>query len=252
MECSPITRLMFVGMWNFADDCGRLPFSTKTIKAQIFPSDDISLDTISGMIQELSKNGLILHYSVANKDYFQITGWHHQRIDKPQPAKYPAPINGYSKTIPGTFATEGIGEEGKREEKKDSEADASDAGASVVVDHRKRLFNEGLQKLAAITGKGPDACRSFVGKCLKAASDDAVTVLGLIEEAERNQAIDPAAWIAARLKPAENGYGKTQPQSGGSILAVIDRRLAEIAREGELDPALPTHSVLQLPARSVR
>jgi hypothetical protein len=62
-----------------------------------------------------------------------------------------------------------------------------------------------LKKLASMTGKGPDACRSFVGKCLKAAEDNAVTVLGLIEDAERNQVVDPAAWIAARLKPAQQG-----------------------------------------------
>jgi hypothetical protein len=88
--------------------------------------------------------------------------------------------------------------ETETETEKNSEANAS--GAEAPADHRKRLFNEGLKKLAAMTGKGPDACRSFVGKCLKAASDDAVTVLGLIEEAERNGAIDPSAWIAARLK----------------------------------------------------
>ena len=90
--------------------------------------------------------------------------------------------------------------------KKDSDADAS--GAEAPIDHRKRLFNEGLAKLAAMTGKGPDACRSFVGKCLKAASDDAIVVLGLIEDAERNQTVDPTAWIAARLKPRENSNGR--------------------------------------------
>lgn len=101
--------------------------------------------------------------------------------------------------------------------RKISEAIASDAGASV--DHRRRLFDEGLPKLARLTGKGPDACRSFVGKCLKAASDDAVTVLGLIEEAERNQVVDPSAWIAARLKPAEFANGKAK---SGIIQAADD------------------------------
>src|SRR6267142_4591410 len=52
-------------------------------------------------------------------------------------------------------------------QQKDSDANAS--GADAPIDHRKRLFNEGLEKLRAMTGKGPDACRSFVGKCLKAA-----------------------------------------------------------------------------------
>jgi uncharacterized protein YdaU (DUF1376 family) len=89
------------------------------------------------------------------------------------------------------------------QEKKDSEPIGS--GVEAPIDHRKRLFDEGLPKLARLTGKGPDACRSFVGKCLKASGDDAVTVIGLIEEAERNQVVNPSAWIAARLKPVEIG-----------------------------------------------
>jgi hypothetical protein len=104
---------------------------------------------------------------------------------------------------------------------KNSEANASGAEAP---DHRKRLFGEGLSTLAKLTGKGPDACRSFVGKCLKAAGDDAVTVLGLIEDAERNQVVDPSAWIAARLKgPNANGT------SGSKIIQAADdlrRKLA--------------------------
>jgi len=81
-----------------------------------------------------------------------------------------------------------------------SEAKASGAEAP---DHRSDLFGRGLKTLAQITGKGPDACRSFVGKCLKEAKDDAVTVLGLIDDAERNRVADPSGWIAARLKAKE-------------------------------------------------
>src|SRR6266704_295368 len=104
--------------------------------------------------------------------------------------------------------------------KKDSDADAS--GADAPIDHRKRLFSEGLQKLASMTGKGPDASRSFVGKCLKAASDDAVTVLGLIEDAERNQVVDPTAWIVARLKPKGDSNGRrTVHEAADDLLAKV-------------------------------
>jgi hypothetical protein len=205
MECSLNARLLFIGMWNFADDLGRLPLSLKTIKASILPGDDISLDTIRGMVAELSKNGLVLTYEAAGREYLQITGWQHQRIDKPQAGKCPAPVNGYSKNVLGTLPPDRKGEE-ERGKEENPEANAS--GAIAPIDHRKRLFSEGLSRLAALTGKGPDACRSFIGKCLKAASDDAVTVLGLIEDAERNQVIDASAWIAARLKPVGDTYGK--------------------------------------------
>jgi len=197
MECSMAARLLFIGMWNFADDLGRLSLAPKTLKAQIMPSDDITSDTILGMVAELSLNGLVLLYEVEGRQYIQITGWQHQRIDKPQPGRCPPPVNGYSENIRGMVATEGKGKEGKGKEY-NSEPIGSDAVASV--DHRKRLFDEGLPKLARMTGKGQDSCRAFVGKCLKAAGDDAVIVLGLIDDAERNQVADPSAWIAARLK----------------------------------------------------
>lgn len=117
MECSLNARLMFLGMWNFADDSGRLPYSPKSIKAQIFPSDDLSLETIRGMILELSANGLVLIYAIEGKEYLQITGWHHQRIDKPQKPKCPAPFFDDSENVPGTLPPDTIGKDtiGKKE-----------------------------------------------------------------------------------------------------------------------------------------
>ena len=91
MECSPIARLLFIGMWNFADDHGRIPCAPKTIKAQIFPGDDMDAKNIRRMIGELSSNGLVRLYEVRGKEFLLITGWHHQKIDKRQPAKYPDP-----------------------------------------------------------------------------------------------------------------------------------------------------------------
>lgn len=125
----------------------------------------------------------------------------------------------------------------------DSDAAASDAGASG--DPRTRLFNEGLATLAKMTGKGPNACRSFVGKCLKAADDDAVVVLGLIEEAQHNRVADPSAWIAAHLKTRTKPNGKNQ---GGGLLAALDRALEQ---SQDADLAATAHPVLLIPKRPV-
>ena len=113
MECSVTARLMFIGLWNFADDCGRLPCSPKTIKAQIFPNDNINSETIRGLINELSSNGLLLIYTTENKDFLQITGWQHQRIDKPQAPKYPAPFFDDSTNEPRTLPPDRKGEDRK-------------------------------------------------------------------------------------------------------------------------------------------
>jgi len=201
MECSLNARLLFIGIWNFADDLGRMPLSIKTIKASIFPGDDISIDAIRGMIVELSKNDLVLIYENSGREYLHVTGWNkHQRIDKPQSAKHPGPFDDHSTNIPGPFPPDRKGKERIGKEGSSDKANALSDAEPASRDFRSELFHRGLETLARLTGKGPDACRSFVGKCLKAASDDAVTVLGLIEDADRNHVVDPSAWIAARLK----------------------------------------------------
>lgn len=219
MECTMSARLLFIGMWNFADDLGRLPLSAKTLKAQIMPSDDVSSDVILGMVSELSRNGLVLIYEVEGRSYIQIVGWQHQRIDKPQPGKCPAPVNGYSSTIPGMVATEGKGGEGSG--KDSSEPIGSGAEAP---DPRARLFDEGLRKLAELTGKGPDSCRSFVGKCLKEAKDDATAVLGAIDDAHRNRVADAPAWISKVLKG--RGSSVSAPMSDRDWEAIVKTFMA--------------------------
>jgi hypothetical protein len=121
LECSPIARLLFIGIWNFADDAGRLPFSPKSIKAQVFPGDDFSIDDIRGMLNELSANGLILIYSVDDKEYLEVTGWHHQRIDKPQPPRYPAPFVDNSTNAPRPLPPDRIGKDRRGKDKKGKE-----------------------------------------------------------------------------------------------------------------------------------
>jgi hypothetical protein len=118
MECSRDARLLFVGLWNFADDAGRMAYSAKRIKAQVFPSDDLTADDIHGLITELTRNGLTLLYAVDGKEYLAITGWHNQVINRPQPSKTPPPTKGRSLSEHGTLidGREGKGREGKGEE----------------------------------------------------------------------------------------------------------------------------------------
>jgi len=47
-ECTLGARLLFMGMWNFADDEGRMENSPKRLKMQIFPGDDIDVTALVG------------------------------------------------------------------------------------------------------------------------------------------------------------------------------------------------------------
>ncbi len=89
-DCSPTARLLFIGLWNFSDDGGRHPASAKRAKMEIFPGDDFTLFEIETLLNELLSAGLIVSYTVESQRFWQITGWHHQKIDKPT-YKHPEP-----------------------------------------------------------------------------------------------------------------------------------------------------------------
>ncbi len=188
MECSPIARLMFVGMWNFADDAGRLPLSPKTIKAQVFPGDDITPETIRGMVGELSANGLVVVYAVDGKEYLQITGWRHQKIDKPQPAKYPPPPE-HSPNAPRLVAPE------RREREEGKEEDA--ASAAPVVPSDEADFFRRIKQVA-----GPNA--GGLGKrLLEAKQGNVALARAAVEQASTKQ--DPREYLGAIIRGRGGG-----------------------------------------------
>lgn len=83
-------RLLFIGMWNFADDGGIIPGSWKRLKMQIFPADELGKDQIEKLVSELVMVGLVRSFTHENQAFLQIIGWHHQKIDRPN-YRYPQP-----------------------------------------------------------------------------------------------------------------------------------------------------------------
>lgn len=88
MSCRPMARLLFIGIWNFCDDGGNHPLAPRTIKALIFPGDDISSDEVAQLLLELMDNDLLQTYVVDGKTYIHVRGWKHQKIEKKN-FKYP-------------------------------------------------------------------------------------------------------------------------------------------------------------------
>jgi hypothetical protein len=93
IACSTIARLLFIGMFNFADDNGVHPASYIRLKAEIFPGDNFTTTEIKQWVDELINNRLIQKYIVEDKAYLIITGWkNHQKIEKPT-YRHPLPQN---------------------------------------------------------------------------------------------------------------------------------------------------------------
>lgn len=92
VSCSPIARLLFIGLWSFCDDAGIYPASSMSLKMLVFPGDTLSAKETESLINELIQNKLLAKYEVDGKGYWQVTGWHHQKISRPY-YKYPPPLH---------------------------------------------------------------------------------------------------------------------------------------------------------------
>lgn len=191
-------RLLFIGLWNFCDDCGRHALSARTIKAEVLPGDDISLEDVLGMLQELSNNNLITTYSVDGKEYLQINGWRHQRIDKPQAPKHPGPSDDHSKNDLGTFPPDRIGGDRKGKEEPPSEGASAPAEASPD----KELFDLGKRVLGANAGGlitrlknhcGMEAAKKHLGDAA-GKSDPREWVGAIIRDPDAKEDAEHEAW----------------------------------------------------------
>lgn len=90
VECSRNARLLFVLMWMFCDDNGIHPANAKQLRMECFPGDDdMTSDVVQGLVDELKQQQLLTEFENDGARYLSVTGWKHQRIDKPQPGKYP-------------------------------------------------------------------------------------------------------------------------------------------------------------------
>jgi hypothetical protein len=86
VELDPVDRLLFIGLWNFADDEGYMPFSPKRIKMQVFPADSLE---ISVGLQNLISIGALTLYDSEAGQVLHVTNWaKHQKVSNPTKSKY--------------------------------------------------------------------------------------------------------------------------------------------------------------------
>lgn len=276
MECSALARLLFIGMWNFADDAGRMTYSAKTLKAQIFPSDDISVANVQRLVDELSTNGLVRVYEVDGRQYLHITGWHHQKVDKPKESKIPGPVAEQSSNDRRRVATDPILVEGSRRE-------GSQPDPDEMVETRARepasksQFTEGSKALAAafwiaVGFENPlDIPPQLAGVDWRAVEwERAGWTVDLIGTEAKRLALDRplkpltyfekvfATAFAKRQAPlpvvevreaekltVTHGPGKPQSRSG-SLIASLDREIADLESQEAADLEMPEGSFRRL------
>jgi hypothetical protein len=97
-ECSPLARILFVGLWCEADREGRLEDRVKRIKADCLPYDDCD---VSALLNELDVRGFICRYEANGSRYIAIPEFkkHQNPHCKEQDSSIPAPCMHGASTV---------------------------------------------------------------------------------------------------------------------------------------------------------
>lgn len=202
MNLSIPARYGFQGMWPFCDDGGNHPASARTLKAEIFPSDEITADQVQALVDEMIAQGLVVVYEVAGKQYWHVTGWHHQRIEKPtfKHPKFeeslqinPRAVADKSPNPPRALypVLEGSGKEGNGEDS--VPAGTGNAGALPSPSMTDSQIWDAAIELLSKSGMGEKEARTFLGKLLRDHGNPALHEA--VRAAIAEQPVDPRAYL---------------------------------------------------------
>ena len=87
-ELGPYARLLFAGLWCWADREGRLEDRPKRLKAAIFPYDDLDIEAV---LNDLAAAGFIQRYAANGGRYIAVVNFLKYQHPHPreQPSMYP-------------------------------------------------------------------------------------------------------------------------------------------------------------------
>lgn len=169
-------KLLFIGLWNFADDLGDLRDNAVKIKAQVFPIDtDIAATDVSRLIEELVDCGVLIKYSVDGTDYLSIKKFlKHQQIQHPTASTIPmSPHLALSEHSMSPHPKEerrgGEGKEKNKKEEKRKEVEEGTGGSNIFS-----LYEQNIGMLAPI----------------------------MVEELKETEKLYPVGWVEDAFKEA--------------------------------------------------
>lgn len=87
-------RLLYIALWNQADEWARVHGDIRWVKGHCFPyDDDLNLAAIERLLTELAGNGRVVRYTVDGDPYLYLpTLGKHQRLEPNKtPSRLPAP-----------------------------------------------------------------------------------------------------------------------------------------------------------------
>ena len=193
-KASPWARLLFIAMWNWADDYGRGTANLKELEGFAFPNDDTFTDRSGNTVQfralvaEVAECFGVVMYEADGRRYYAIPTWEdHQRNERrAKQSKYPDPpaspqVNTTERNMHGISATEerkpadppnssglGTGEQGNRgtgeqgsRGTSSAHADAAPAEPEPIREDVRQVCEALADHVEAIKGKRPNITKTW-------------------------------------------------------------------------------------------
>lgn len=219
----PMARLLFIGMWNFADDYGRMEYSPISLKAKIFPGDSISADDVRELLSQLKAAKLLVVYSSDEKNFIEITGWHNQKIDKRQSSKIPAPNNSSADSRRLSPTPADVMEGNGKESSTVAKATVADATLDDPAIPEREYFFRGREVLGQGAG-------GLIAELLKAKGRNVALARAALETASTKQ--NPKEYVAAICRGGKNGNATSNNRSDTASGRATAREAQQVTAVG--------------------
>lgn len=203
VELETWERLLFIGLWNFADDEGYMPYSPKRIKMQVFPGDSLE---VSRGVQSLISIGAVELFDSEYGQVLHVSKWSkHQKVSNPSKSKYStvdlAPLDGKPRkqAVPEqeTLEVPLNGTEDSRELRKERERER---GVIKDLSSKPDEFDQWYSRYPKKEAK--EAARKAFVKArksvdLKALIEGADKYAAAMKDKDRQYVALPATWLNA-------------------------------------------------------
>jgi len=152
-------RLLYIALWNFADEQARMVGDPRQVKGMCLPmDDDLTPKEIDALLEELAMASRVLRYEV-DEELFLFLPYlsKHQRLDSNQESRFPAPPD-YDPAPPPQNSGESpdkSGEGSGRSGEVPSRAHASGAGSKEQVAGSPSLVPSVADRSLTVVGKPP-------------------------------------------------------------------------------------------------
>lgn len=153
-------RLLYIGLWNLADEHGRLRGAPVFIHGRVFPYEpDLTVADVSELLEELARAGKVVKYRAAGGDYLFLPNLDkHQRLESEKVAsRLPDPEADDSELLPPKDLTEPrTAQEDARAAQVRADESASGADESSLLYGAGSMEHDDAHRLRAVRDSTDD------------------------------------------------------------------------------------------------